>query len=161
MELLQAYVSGIAVDKEREHPVVLLRSDGDEEVMPIWIGPAEASAIYTVLAGNSFTRPMTHDLLKLVIEELGAVVSAIEITGMQKDTYFARIILQREGEIFYIDARPSDSISLALRCGSPVFVDRELFQKYKRNLKIGKNGEEDIRKHFQELDPGDFGDLDL
>ena len=161
MELLQAYVSGIALDREREHPVVLLRSDGEEEVMPIWIGPAEASAIYTVLTGNSFARPMTHDLLKLIIEELGAVVSSIEITGIQKDTYFARIILKRGEETFYIDARPSDSISLALRCGSPVFVDRELFLKYKRDLKIGKSGEEDIKKHFQELDPGDFGDIDL
>ncbi len=161
MELLQAYISGIALDREREHPVVLLRSEGEDEVMPIWIGPAEASSIYSVLTGSSFARPMTHDLLKLVIEELGAVVSSIEITGIQNDTYFARIILKKGDETFYIDARPSDSISLALRCGSPVFVDRELFLKYKRDLKIGKDEDGDVRKHFQELDPGDFGDIDL
>ncbi|MBN2072034.1 MAG: bifunctional nuclease family protein [Candidatus Krumholzibacteriota bacterium] len=161
MELIQVYVSAIAIDKEREHPVVLLKAEGDEEIMPIWIGPAEASAIYTALSGSTFERPMTHDLLKLIVEELGAVVSAIEITGMQKDTYFARIILQRGEEVFYIDARPSDSISLALRCGSPLFMEKELFHKFKRDLKVGKNAGEEIKKHFRELDPGEFGDIDL
>lgn len=161
MGLIKVTVSGIAVDKEREHPVVMLKSQEGEGVLPIWIGPAEATAIYTVLAGKSFDRPMTHDLLRLVVEELGGRVASIEITGIQKDTYFARIVLQRADELFFIDARPSDSIALALRSGASIFVDSDLFNKYRRNLQVGKDGDDDIRKHLQGLDPGEFGDLDI
>ena len=95
MKMREVYVGGIALDREREFPVVLIRSDEDDEVMPIWIGAAEATAIYSVLAGTTFDRPMTHDLLKLVVEELGGEVRGIEITGIHEDTYFARIVLAR------------------------------------------------------------------
>lgn len=161
MELLEVYVGGIAVDKEREHPVVLLKSQQDSDVLPIWIGPAEATAIYMVLAGKTFERPMTHDLMRIIVDVLGASVARIEITGIHKDTYFARIVLNREEEVFYIDARPSDSIALALRTESPIYIDGDLFNKYKRNLQVGKDGDDDIKKRLKELDPGNFGDLDL
>ena len=161
MELVEVFVSGIAVDKEREHPVVLLKSEDSDEIMPIWIGPAEATAIYMVLAGKSFERPLTHDLMRIIVDVLGATVDKIEITGIKKETYFARIVLRRDGDVFYIDARPSDSIALALRSGSPIFVDREVFDKYRRNLHVGHSEQDDVRKHLKELDPGSFGDLDL
>jgi len=161
MGLIQVKVSGIAFDREREHPVVMLKSPDSEEVLPIWIGPAEATSIYMELAGRTFERPMTHDLLRIVVEELGGRVVSIEITGLQNDTYFARIVLQREGELFFIDARPSDSIALALRAEAPVYVDNDLFMKYRRNLQIGKDEVDDIRRHFKNLDPGDFGNLDI
>jgi bifunctional DNase/RNase len=161
MELVEVFVSGIAVDKEREHPVVLLKSEDGDEIMPIWIGPAEATAIYMVLAGKSFERPLTHDLMRIIVDVLGATIDKIEITGIKKDTYFARIVLRRDGDIFFIDARPSDSIALALRSGSPIFVDREVFDKYRRNLHVGHSEHDDVRKHLKELDPGSFGDLDL
>ena len=74
MNMKEVYVGGIALDREREFPVVLIRSEESEEVLPIWIGAAEATAIYTVLAGKTFGRPMTHDLLRLVVEELGGEV---------------------------------------------------------------------------------------
>lgn len=160
-QMLEVHVSGIVIDRERGHPVVLLKTERDDEVMPIWIGPAEAVAIYTILSEKTYDRPMTHDLLKLVVEELGAYVSSIEISGLHEDTYFARIILRREEEIFYIDARPSDSLALALRSGASILVDREMFHKHKRDLKISKDEEEDIKRHLQELDHKDFGDFDL
>jgi bifunctional DNase/RNase len=159
--LVRVYVSGIAVDKEREHPVVLLKSDEGEEILPIWIGPAEATAIYLVIAGQAFERPLTHDLMRIIVDVLGAMVGKIEITGIHKDTYFARIVLHRDGEVYYIDARPSDSIALALRAKAPIYVDREIYTKYRRNLKIGQDEHDDVRKHLKELDPGNFGDLDL
>ena len=134
----EVYVGGIALDREREFPVVLIRSEEDDEVMPIWIGAAEATAIYTVLAGTTFDRPMTHDLLKLVVEELGGEVRGIEITGIHEDTYFARIVLARGEELFYLDARPSDAIALALRAGAKIMVEEELFSRYKRNLQVGR-----------------------
>lgn len=132
----QVFVSGIAFDKERDFPVVLLRSAEEDEVVPIWIGNAEAQAILTVLAGRTFERPMTHDLMRLIVEELGARVGSIEITGLSEDTYFARIVLRRGEEVFYLDARPSDSIALALRAQAPVLIDEELFERCKRNLRV-------------------------
>lgn len=152
----EVYVSGIALDREREFPVALIKSEGGEEVLPIWIGAAEATAIYTVLAGKTFERPMTHDLLKLVVEELGGEVKGIEITGIHEDTYFARIVLGRGEELFYIDARPSDAIALALRSGSVIRIEEELFEKYKRNLQIGKADGDSGGEGLEEIDPGEF-----
>ena len=161
MEIVQVYVSGIAVDREREHPVVLLKKKDNNGVLPIWIGPAEATAIYSVLASKTFERPMTHDLMRIIVDVLGASVGRIEITGIQNDTYFARIVLSMNDDVFYIDARPSDSIALALRAEAPIYIEEELFNRYKRNLHVGSDGEDDIKKRLKEMDPGDFGDIDL
>jgi uncharacterized protein len=159
MELVEVSVRGIALDQERKHPVVLLAAEDEDELLPIWIGTAEATAIFTALAGKSFERPMTHDLLAIVVEVLGAAVERIEITGIASDTYFARIVLKRGEDQFYVDARPSDSIALALRAGATILIDRELFNTYKRSIDLGPD-EDDVRKRLKELDPGDFGDLD-
>ena len=159
MNMKEVYVSGIALDREREFPVVLIRSEDGEEVLPIWIGAAEATAIYTVLAGKSLERPMTHDLLKLVVEELGGKVREIEITGIHEDTYFARIVLGRGDELFYLDARPSDAIALALRAGSIIKVEEKLFEKYKRNLQIGRVEAGSGEDGLEERDPEEFKDI--
>ena len=159
-DLVEVTVQGVALDNERKHPVVLLKPEEDEDVLPIWIGTAEAAAIFTVLAGRSFERPMTHDLLKIVIDVLGAKVERIEITGIQNDTYFARVVLKRGEEIFYIDARPSDSIALALRAKAPLFIDRGLFNNYKRHIDLG-NESDDVKKRLKDMDPGDFGEFDF
>jgi hypothetical protein len=158
MELVEVSVRGIALDQERKHPVVLLKAEGEDDILPIWIGTAEATAIFTALAGRSFERPMTHDLLAIVVDVLGAAVERIEITGIHADTYFARIVLKRGEDVFYVDARPSDSIALALRAGATILIDRELFNTYKRSIDLGPD--DDVRKRLKELDPGDFGELD-
>ena len=156
MELVEVYIQGIAVDKEREYPVVLLKAEEDDDILPIWIGPAEATSIYMALAHKTFERPLTHDLLQIVIDVLGVTVSKIEITDIHKETYFARIVLSRGEEVFYIDARPSDSIALALRAKAPVFVEESLYRRYKRNLQIGTEEEAEFK------DPtDDFGSTDL
>jgi bifunctional DNase/RNase len=158
VSMKEVYVSGIALDREREFPVVLIRSEEGEEVLPIWIGAAEAAAIYTVLAGKTFERPMTHDLLRLVVDELGGEIREIEITGIHEDTYFARIVLGRGEELFYIDARPSDAIALALRAEALIRVDEELFEKYKRNLRIGRVEDGGTNDGLEEIDPGELGE---
>jgi len=160
MELVEVFVRGIALDQDRKHPVVLLKAEDEEDILPIWIGTAEATAIFTALAGRVFERPMTHDLLKIVVDILGAKVERIEITGIQTDTYFARIVLRRGEDDFYVDARPSDSIALALRANAPILIDRELFNAHKRSVDLGPD-EDDVRKRLKELDPGNFGDLDV
>jgi bifunctional DNase/RNase len=159
MELVEVSVRGIALDQERKHPVVLLKTEDEEDILPIWIGTAEATAIFTALAGRSFERPMTHDLLGIVVDVLGAAVERIEITGIHADTYFARIVLKRGEDVFYVDARPSDSIALALRAGATILIDRELFNTFKRSIDLGPD-DDDVRKRLKELDPGDFGELD-
>ena len=159
MELVEVSVRGIALDQEHRHPVVLLKAEDEDEILPIWIGAAEAAAIFTVVAGKSFERPMTHDLLKIVVDVLGATVERIEITGLQAETYFARIVLKRADDTFYVDARPSDSIALALRAEAPLLIDRDLFNTHKRSIDLGSD-EDDVRRRLKELDPGSFGDLD-
>jgi len=159
MELVEVSVRGIALDQERKHPVVLLKAEDEEDILPIWIGTAEATAIFTALAGRSFERPMTHDLLAIVVDVLGAKVERIEITGIHADTYFARIVLKRGDDVFFVDARPSDSIALGLRAGAEILIDRELFNTYKRSIDLGPD-DDDVRKRLKELDPGDFGDID-
>jgi bifunctional DNase/RNase len=158
MELVEVSVGGIALDQERRHPVVLLKAEDEDDVLPIWIGTAEATAIFAALAGKAFERPMTHDLLAIVVDVLGATVERIEITGLHSDTYFARIVLKRGEDVFYIDARPSDSIALGLRADAAIFIDRELFNTYKRSIDLGPD--DDVRKRLKELDPGNFGDFD-
>ena len=159
MELVEVFVRGIALDQERRHPVVLLKTEEEDEILPIWIGTAEATAIFTALAGKSFERPMTHDLLRVVIDVLGAAVDRIEITGIHADTYFARIVLRHGEDTFYVDARPSDSIALALRSNASILIDRELFETYKRPIDLGAE-DDDVRKRLKELDPGDFGEYE-
>jgi bifunctional DNase/RNase len=154
MELIEVFVKGIAVDKEREYPVVLLKADGEEEVLPIWIGPAEASAIYMTLAQKTFERPLTHDLLQIIIDVLGVSVSKIEITDIHKETYFARIVLSRGEEVYFIDARPSDSIALALRAKAPIFIEEGLFVRYKRNLQVGTDEEAEFKDPPDGFDTG-------
>jgi bifunctional DNase/RNase len=156
----EVYISGIALDRERDFPVVLIKSEDGDEVLPIWIGAAEATAIYTALTGKTFERPMTHDLMRLIIEELGAVVNGIEITGIHEDTYFARIVLQRGEELFYLDARPSDSIALALRSGSSIRVDENLFENCKRKIHVNQEGGKGKKDGLEQIDPDDLFESD-
>ena len=159
MDLVEVFVRAIAIDQERRHPVVLLAAEDEDDLMPIWIGTAEATAIFAALSGTTFERPMTHDLLRIVIDVLGASVERIEITGIQADTYFARIVLKLGEDIFFVDARPSDSIALALRAKAPILIERELFETHRRTIELGSE-DDDVRRRLKELDPGSFGDVE-
>jgi hypothetical protein len=152
-------VSGMARDP-RDNPVVLLKSDEGDDVLPIWIGHAEAMAIELHIKGSQFERPLTHDLLKTMIETLGASVTRVAITGLKEGTFFAKIHLQRDSEVLVIDARPSDSVALALKSGAPIFVARDVFAAHKRSLEpeAGQAPAEDeeLRRYLKDLDPGEF-----
>ncbi len=113
------------------------------------------------LAHKKSDRPLTHDLLQIIIDVLGVAVSRIEITDIHNETYFARIVLSRGEEVFYIDARPSDSIALALRAKAPVFVEEGIYLKYKRNLQIGTDEEAEFKDPPEEFGSGDFDDSDM
>lgn len=152
-------VSGMARDP-RDNPVVLLKSDEGDDVLPIWIGHAEAVAIELHIKGSQFERPLTHDLLRTTIETLGATVTKVAITGLREGTFFARIHLQRGADVLVIDARPSDSVALALKANAPIFVARDVFLAHKRALEpeAGQTPAEDeeLRRYLKDLDPGEF-----
>ncbi|HIQ06546.1 MAG TPA: bifunctional nuclease family protein [Anaerolineae bacterium] len=105
-----------------QHRVVVLKEIDNERYLPIWIGPFEADAITIELQGVEVARPLTHDLLKAMISTLGGTVSHVVINDLQNDTFYARIILDMDGEELEVDSRPSDAIALAVRTGSPIFV---------------------------------------
>lgn len=156
---LRVEIRGLTED-HRGNPVVLLKSLEDEEVLPIWIGHAEALAIRLQLDGESLGRPLTLDLLRTALESLGAKVVKVAVTELRDNTFFAKIHLQRNGEIYVIDARPSDSIALALGTKSPIYVAVEVFRNHKRIIPDPSDSDSDsddeIRRYLRDLDPGDF-----
>ncbi|MDT8436424.1 MAG: bifunctional nuclease family protein [Gemmatimonadota bacterium] len=124
--LVEVEVASLGLDKASNTPVVILRELGGEGLLPIWIGPGEASAIAMVLAGIRFSRPLTHDLLDSVVRSLGSELVRVLITRVEDNTYFASLVFRRGGEMLSIDARPSDSVALALRASAPIFAARSL-----------------------------------
>jgi hypothetical protein len=121
-------VASLGLDKASNTPVVILKEKDGDRVLPIWIGPGEASAIAMKLAGIQFSRPLTHDLLNTVVRGLGSELVRVLITKVVENTYYASLIFRRDGELISIDSRPSDSIALALRAEAPIFADEELLE---------------------------------
>jgi uncharacterized protein len=158
-KMIKVTVGGLVKD-QRNNPVVLLRKSDGDDVLPIWIGHSEALAIELQLNGKSFERPLTHDLLKTAVESLGASVVKVAITQLKDNTFFAKLYLQRENEIYVIDARPSDSIALGLKSGADIFVSESVFNSHTRMVQNDQlpsdNPDDELRKYLQDLDPGDF-----
>jgi bifunctional DNase/RNase len=153
-------VSGLAIDERTHTPVVLLKEKAGTRILPIWIGPSEASAIAIELTGRKFQRPLTHDLLKTVIDGLAATVPKIAIVELRDKTYFAKVYLQRSDEVLTIDARPSDCIALALRTRSPIFVAEDLLREDETADEItGEQSMEKLQKQLEDMDPEEFGKL--
>lgn len=155
----QFTVSGLALDSTNNAPVVLLRELDGDRVLPIWIGRAEANAIAICLAGLEPPRPLTHDLLKRVIQGTGFTVQRVIISELRDNTFFAELILEGDHSVTKIDARPSDSIALALRTSSPIFVTDGVFEK-EFGVDPARDPEryERLRQRLQRIDPVDFGD---
>lgn len=158
-EMVPVTVGGLVRD-QRNNPVVLLKVDGGEEALPIWIGHSEALAIELHLKGQTFERPLTHDLLKTALESLGAVVSRVAVVELRDNTFYARVFIQRDNEVFAIDARPSDSIALALKTNAPIFVAKDVLKNHKRVIPSEQppqnNPDDELRRYLKDLDPGDF-----
>ncbi len=120
-------VEAIAIDPEGNSPIVILKEQGGERSLPIWIGLMEATAIATELEKISFERPMTHDLCIHILEAISCTLTEIEVTDLRDNTFFAVLRIERAGEIAEIDARPSDAIALALRAGANIYVNSNVF----------------------------------
>jgi uncharacterized protein len=162
MAMLEVKVDGLALDMTTNSPVVILTPTNLDRVLPIWIGHSEAWAIAMELSGVGSKRPMTHDLLKSVIASLSAKVEKVEITELKDQTFYAQVFLSTNGDSFNIDARPSDSIALALKAGAPIFVEEELFNlKPEDKPEEVSNDPETLAERLRRIDPEDFGKYSL
>lgn len=132
--MIKLDVAGLSLDPRTEAPVVLLYVPPEEMCLPIWIGPSEAASIALALRGETFSRPLTHDLLAMVVDGLGGSVERVVVTDQRDGTFYARIFLGREREIVAIDARPSDAIALALRTEAPIYLEDVVLTKVRDSL---------------------------
>jgi bifunctional DNase/RNase len=125
---IQMSVGGLTLDPVTKTPIVILKDADNKLNLPIWIGLLEATAMATELEGIKMARPMTHDLLKNTLAELGGAVEFVEITELKENTYYALINLKISGKEIIIDSRPSDAIALALRTKSPIYVAKAVLE---------------------------------
>ncbi|MDD4732577.1 MAG: bifunctional nuclease family protein, partial [Desulfovibrio sp.] len=120
--MVEMQVFGLAMDEHTQSPILVLKNEAQDRVLPIWIGAMEAMSISLAINKVAFPRPMTHDLLLSVIAGLDADVVRVEITDMEEGTYFAELVLDGQGGERRVDSRPSDAIALAVRAEAPVFA---------------------------------------
>jgi len=127
--MIEVTITSIVVNQTNYQQVVILKEEATERYLPIWIGPAEANAIAVKLQGAAVPRPLTHDLLHSVIEALGAKVDSIIISDLENEIFYAKIILNVNGNKVEVDSRPSDGLALAVRAGVPIFVEESVLDE--------------------------------
>ncbi len=159
--MVEVRVAHLGLDRTTNSPVVILREKDGAGVLPIWIGPAEASAIAMELEGVKAPRPMTHDLLKQILLGLGGSLKRVNISSVKERTYFAELLVQRDERVYQFDARPSDSIALALRVQAPIFADAALLDQAVTDSTDTPApptlDPEQLKQHLERMDPQDFG----
>ncbi len=127
-DTIQMSVGGLTLDPVTKTPIVILKDTENKLNLPIWIGLLEATAMATEIEGIKMARPMTHDLLKSILGEVGCSVECVEITELKENTYYAAVNLNLAGRQLMIDSRPSDAIALALRTKSPIYVAKAVLE---------------------------------
>jgi bifunctional DNase/RNase len=157
MEILMK-IKGLLVDPISRMPIVVLEDPLSNRVLPIWIGAFEANAIALSLEGIPTPRPMTHDLLKNLLDQLNISVDRIVVNDVRDNTFYA-IIHCRQNDIPYlIDARPSDAIALALRVSAPIYVEEEVINKaHSQKSEENLENSEKLKQWLESLDPEDLG----
>lgn len=165
--MVEVTVDSIRVSLLSQHRVVVLKEVGSNRYLPIWIGPFEADAIAIHLEGVQVARPLTHDLLKSVIHSLGAKVAYVVVDDLRNDTFYARIILEINGNKIEVDSRPSDAIALAVRANVPIYVAEEVMDQAaitpEEEIVIGEKEEvkdEDLKPFKDFLEKLDLDDLE-
>jgi bifunctional DNase/RNase len=154
---IEMLIKGLMVDPITNMPIIILRDKDGQKVLPIWVGVFEANAIALQIENVATPRPMTHDLLKNVIQDLEATVTKIVVSDLKENTFYALIYLDRNGETIAIDARPSDAIALALRTRVPIYVEELVIDNAKTIETPEKADSERLQKWLESLDPEDLG----
>jgi uncharacterized protein len=154
---IEMTIKGLMVDPITNSPIVILRDKEGQKVLPIWVGIFEANAIALQIENISTPRPMTHDLLRNVIQDLKASVQKVVVCDLQENRFYALIYLALDGDTVAIDARPSDAIALALRTRAPIFVEDTVLDNAKTvDFTSEKNDADQLHKWLESLDPDDF-----
>jgi len=155
---IEMTIKGLMVDPITNMPIIILRDKDGQRVLPIWVGVFEANAIALQIENVSTPRPMTHDLLKNVIQDLRGRIEKIVVSDLKENTFYALIYLSVGGEMMAVDARPSDAIALALRARAPIFVEEKVIDTAKTSDLVPDKGEtERLQKWLESLDPDDMG----
>ena len=155
---IEMSIKGLMVDPVTNMPIVILGDQQGQKVLPIWVGMFEANAIALQIENISTPRPMTHDLLRNVIEDLKATVRKIVVCDLQENTFYALIYLSLGGETVAIDARPSDAIALALRTRAPIFVEEAVIENAKTvDFSSEAHDADRLHKWLESLDPDELG----
>ena len=156
---LDVEIRGLILDPVSNTPIVILKKPDENLFLPIWIGVFEANAIALQLEGVATPRPMTHDLLREVVAALGARVECVLVRALIENTFHASVVVRtREGQIAEVDARPSDAIALALRCGAPIRVAESVFREaHALDFHEGEDQETRIREWLESLTPEQLG----
>lgn len=173
--LVEVKVQSLGLDRTSNTPVLILQETDGKRVLPIWIGPGEASAIAMQLADMKFSRPLTHDLLAAVLSGLGGKLQRVVITRVADSTYYAELLIERGKDRISVDARPSDSIAVALRADAQIFAEEELLERASIEIAPGDDklapggsppgGEQgapfssadELNEYLRRLNPEDFG----
>lgn len=156
-------ISTVTVDPLSNSPIVILKEVDGDKILPIWIGIMEATAIASELENIKFSRPMTHDLLKNIMDTLDVKITKIEVCDLRDNTYYALIhLLTGDGKEYAIDARPSDALALSLRVNAPIFVREDVIKKSARlTEESDTEGKSEKSKKWKDileaLKPEDFG----
>ena len=155
--MIEMKINGLAVDNSSKMPVVILTDMEEKRFLPIWIGVYEADAILMAMEAISVPRPMTHDLIKGIMDAVEISVDRIVIHDIKNNTFFAKIHMIKDGKEYEIDSRPSDAIALALRVESPIFVSETVImeatimdkEKYRKEM-------DEFKEFLKDINPSDF-----
>ncbi|HTZ90007.1 MAG TPA: bifunctional nuclease family protein [Alloacidobacterium sp.] len=155
---IEMKIRGLMVDPSTNAPIVILKDVQGDTVLPIWVGLYEANAIALEVEKATTPRPMTHDLLKNLVQGLNATVQRVVVTELKNDTFYAVLWLEQDGELVTIDCRPSDALALALRADCPIYVDEDVL----RVAKVIPNPtdqatQEELRRWLENLNDEDLG----
>ena len=155
-------IKGLMIDPVSDMPIIILKNDGGDSVLPIWVGIFEANAIAQELENVAPPRPMTHDLLKSVIQGLRAKLSHIVITDLRENTFYATIhLVPNGGAPLSLDARPSDAMALALRAEAPIFVEQSVLDKSASSDTGDSQETERLRRWLETVEPEELGKYEM
>jgi len=156
--LIEMSIKGLMIDPITNMPIVILRDADNQRVLPIWVGPVEANAIALQIENVSAPRPMTHDLLKNLLTELGATLRRVVVSDLRDSTFYAYLELDRGGETILVDSRPSDAIALSLRMSTPIFVNTKVLEQAKTvDVTTEQADQERLQRWLESLDPDEMG----
>ena len=150
-------IKGLLLDPISNTPVVVLKDSDEKFFLPIWIGVFEANAIALKIENVSTARPLTHDLVYRMLQDLQARIEKIVINDLKDNTFYARIFISRGGEALEVDSRPSDALALALRFDAAIFVEEEVLEKSRKIEVEDPRNPERLKKWLEDLDPEELG----